>query len=152
MVFRPVGWVSLNVKFLDNFGQIYLMSLHKLDLYNHYSPSLLIKTCIFINSLFISLLFHLSIEKGGSKVWVLRQGDACNSAPKWPNDLKFCMQGAFVGYYWVLVKSRSCDLYREQTCYGLQMWSASIESFGPLGAELQASPGLRNQTHFKLMF
>ena len=92
MVFRPVGWVSLNVKFLDNFGQIYLMSLHKLDLYNHYSPSLLIKTCIFINSLFISLLFHLSIEKGGSKDWVLRQGDACNSAPKWPNDLKYCMR------------------------------------------------------------
>ena len=51
----------------------------------------------------------------GSKVLVLGQGGACNSAPKGPNDLKFCMQGAFVCYYWVLVKSRSCDLYRGQS-------------------------------------
>ena len=37
--------------------------------------------------------------KGGSKVRVFGQGGACNSAPKGPNDLKFCMQGAFVCYY-----------------------------------------------------
>ena len=37
---------------------------------------------------------------------------ACNPAPDRLNDLKFYIQGAFVGYYWVLVKSRSCDLYR----------------------------------------
>ena len=33
---------------------------------------------------------------------------------------------AFVGYYWVLFKSRSYDLYWGQTCSGLQMWLASI--------------------------
>ena len=37
--------------------------------------------------------------KGGSKVRVLGQGGACNSVPCGPNDLKFCMQGAFVCYY-----------------------------------------------------
>ena len=37
--------------------------------------------------------------KGGSKVQFLGQGGACNSAPNGPNDLKFCMQGAFVCYY-----------------------------------------------------
>ena len=30
-------------------------------------------------------------------------------------------EGAFVGYYWVLFKSRSCDLYRGKNCSGLQM-------------------------------
>ena len=30
-------------------------------------------------------------EKGGSKVRVLGQEGACNSAPNGPNDLKFCM-------------------------------------------------------------
>ena len=39
------------------------------------------------------------VIKGGSKVWVLGQGGACNSAPNGPNDLQFCMQGAFVGYF-----------------------------------------------------
>ena len=48
--------------------------------------------------------------KGGSKVHVIRQGGVCSSAPNGPNDLKICMQGAFVGYYCVLVKSRSYDL------------------------------------------
>ena len=37
-------------------------------------------------------------EKGGG-VWFLGQGGACNSFPKGPNDLKFCMQGTFAGYY-----------------------------------------------------
>ena len=35
--------------------------------------------------------------KGGSKVWVLGQGGAFNSAPNGANDLKFCMQGGFWG-------------------------------------------------------
>ena len=57
-------------------------------------------------------LFNLPVDVtekvwkgGGSKVWDPGQGGACNSA------LMDQMQGAFVGYYWVLVKSRSCDLY-----------------------------------------
>ena len=53
------GWVSLNIKFWDNFRADLFNKptymVQKLDLYNHYSLSLLIKTCIFINSLFISL-------------------------------------------------------------------------------------------------
>ena len=68
-----------------------------------------------------------SISKGGSKVRVIRQGGACNSAPKGPNDLKFCMQGAFVCYYWVLVKSRSCDLYRGQSHLEARTGLAIIE-------------------------
>ena len=39
------------------------------------------------------------VKKGGSKVRVLRQGGACNSVTNGPNNLKFCMQGAFVCYY-----------------------------------------------------
>ena len=39
------------------------------------------------------------LKKGGSKVRVLGQEGACNSAPNGPNNLKFCMQGAFVCYY-----------------------------------------------------
>ena len=70
-------------------------------------------------------------EKGGSKVRVLGQGGACNSVPNGPNDLKFCMQGAFVCYYWVLVQSSSCNLYNGQACSGLQMWLASIEVTWP---------------------
>ena len=69
--------------------------------------------------------------KGGSKVRVLGQGGACNSVPNGPNDLKFCMQGAFVCYYWVLVQSSSCNLYKGQACSGLQMWLASIEVTWP---------------------
>ena len=42
----------------------------------------------------ISYLFYI---KGESKVQVLGQGGACNSGPIGPNDLNFCMQGAFVG-------------------------------------------------------
>ena len=61
----------------------------------------------------------LIMKRGGSKDRFLGQGGACNSAPNGPNDLKFCIQGAFVGYYSVVVKSRSCDLYRGQTCSGL---------------------------------
>ena len=86
---------------------------------------------------------HLWLEiiyifwKGGSKVQVLGQGDAFNSAPNGLNDLKFCMVGAFMGYYWVLVNSSSCNLYKGQTSSGLQMWLASKKSFGPLGTELQ---------------
>ena len=72
-----------------------------------------------------------SIKKGGSKVRVLGQEGACNSAPNGPNDLKFCMQGAFVCYYWVLVQSSSCNLYNGQACSGLQMWLASIEVTWP---------------------
>ena len=45
-------------------------------------------------SLRFFILYH---KKGGSKVQVLGQGGACNSAHNGPNDLKFCMQGAFVG-------------------------------------------------------
>ena len=37
--------------------------------------------------------------KGESKVWVLGQVGACNSAPNGPHDLKFCMAGGFMGYY-----------------------------------------------------
>ena len=70
-------------------------------------------------------------SKGGSKVRVLGQGGACNSVPNGPNDLKFCMQGAFVCYYWVLVQSSSCNLYNGQACSGLQMWLASIEVTWP---------------------
>ena len=70
-------------------------------------------------------------QKGGSKVRVLGQGGACNSVPNGPNDLKFCMQGAFVCYYWVLVHSSSCNLYNGQACSGLQMWLASIEVTWP---------------------
>ena len=65
--------------------------------------------------------------KGGEQSPVLGQGGACNSVPNGPNDLKFCMQGAFVCYYWVLVHSSSCNLYNGQACSGLQMWLASIE-------------------------
>ena len=79
------------------------------------------------------LLEYLSLFfiKGGMKVHVLEQGGVCNSAPNGPNDVKICLQGAFVGYYCVLVKSRSCDLYRGQTCSGLQMWLTSIEVMWP---------------------
>ena len=70
---------------------------------------------------------QIFLTKGGSKVRVLRQGGACNSAPKGPNDLKFCMQGAFVCYYWVLVKSRSCDLYRGQSHLEARTGLAIIE-------------------------
>ena len=73
----------------------------------------------------------LEFAKGGSKVRVLGQGGACNSVPNGPNDLKFCMQGAFVCYYWVLVQSSSCNLYNGQACSGLQMWLASIEVTWP---------------------
>ena len=66
-------------------------------------------------------------QKGGSKVCFLGQGGVCNSAPKGPNDLKFCMQGAFVCYYWVLVKSRSCDLYRGQSHLEARTGLAIIE-------------------------
>ena len=72
-----------------------------------------------------------NFEKGGSKVRVLGQGGTCNSVPNGPNDLKFCMQGAFVCYYWVLVQSSSCNLYNGQACSGLQMWLASIEVTWP---------------------
>ena len=80
---------------------------------------------------------HLWLEiiyifwKGGSKVQVLGQGDAFNSAPNGLNDLKFCMVGAFMGYYWVLVNSSSCNLYKGQTCSGLYMWLASTEVTWP---------------------
>ena len=37
-----------------------------------------------------------SLEKVGSKVRFLGQGDACNSVLNGPNELKFCIQGAFV--------------------------------------------------------
>ena len=57
--------------------------------------------------MFVTLLHYAHNIKGGSKVRVLGQGA--------PNDFKFCMQGAFVGYFWVLVKLRSCDLYWGQT-------------------------------------
>ena len=73
----------------------------------------------------------LEFAKGGSKVRVLGQGGACNSVPNGPNDLKFCMQGAFVCYYWVLVHSSSCNLYNGQACSGLQMWLAAIEVTWP---------------------
>ena len=53
-------------------------------------------------------------HKGGSKVQFLGQVWACNSAPIGPNNLKCCIQMAFVGYHWVLVKTRLCDLYRGQ--------------------------------------
>ena len=56
---------------------------------------------------------------------------ACNSAPNEPNDFKFCIHGTFMGYNWVLVTSRSCDLYRDWTCSGLQIWLASIEVTWP---------------------
>ena len=39
------------------------------------------------------------LRKRGCKVQFLGQGCACNSAPNGPNKLKFCIQGAFVGYY-----------------------------------------------------
>ena len=58
------------------------------------------KTCFTIRH-----LPRLNI-RGGSKVWFFGQGGACYSASNGQNDLKFCMLGAFVGYYWVLVKSR----------------------------------------------
>ena len=45
-----------------------------------------------------SLTLNISV-KGGSKVWVLGQEAVCNSGPYGPNDFKFCMQGAFVGYF-----------------------------------------------------
>ena len=118
----------------------------------------------FFKAPFLSVIYS---KRGGSKVWVLRQG-TCNPAPNGPNDLKFCMQGAFVGYYWVLVKSRSCDLYTGQSHLeartGLDFievtWTwldqnsilthansmQNFKSFGPLGAELQASPSPRIQT------
>ena len=67
-------------------------------------------------------------EKGWSKVQVLGQRGVCNSGPNGPNELKFCMQGDFVGYFWVLVTSRS---YRGQTCSGLLMWMAFIEVTWP---------------------
>ena len=37
-------------------------------------------------------------NKGGAKVQVLGHGGGCNSAPNEPNDLKFCIQEAFLGY------------------------------------------------------
>ena len=37
------------------------------------------------------------------------------TAPNGWNDLKFCMQGSFVGYIWVLAKLRSHSLYGGQT-------------------------------------
>ena len=109
------------------------------------------------------------VNKGGEQSPVSWTRHACNSAPNGPNDFKFCIQGTFVGYNWVLVISRSCDLYRDWTCSGLQIWLASIEvtwpwldqnsivthkapsmqnfkSFGLFGAELQAPFYPRNWT------
>ena len=45
---------------------------------------------------FLSVIY---LKRGGNKVWVLGQGGTCKPAPNGANDLKFCMQGAFVGYY-----------------------------------------------------
>ena len=59
------------------------------------------------------------------------QKGVCNSAPNGPNDLKFCMWGSFGRYIWFLFWSRSHDLYRGQTCSGLQMRLASIEVIWP---------------------
>ena len=72
-------------------------------------------------------LFNLPVDVtekvwkgGGSKVWDPGQGGACNSA------LMDQMQGAFVGYYWVLVKSRSCDLYRGQITFRAGLASVKV--------------------------
>ena len=54
---------------------------------------------VILSYFFLILVVNSKYIKGGSKVRVLGQGGACNSAPKGPNDLKFCMQGAFVCYY-----------------------------------------------------
>ena len=35
---------------------------------------------------------------------------------------EFCIWGPFVRHIWILFKSRSHDLHRGQTCFGLQMW------------------------------
>ena len=50
-------------------------------------------------SIYLKFIAVSKIQKGGSKVRVLGQGGACNSVPNGPNDLKFCMQGAFMCYY-----------------------------------------------------
>ena len=62
-----------------------------------------------------------SYLKGGSKVRVLGQGGACNSDPNGQNEW------AFVGYYAVLVKSRSFDLYRGQSHLEARTGLAFIE-------------------------
>ena len=54
---------------------------------------------IMLSSLNIIVANFCLLLKGGSKVRVLRQGGACNSATNGPNNFKFCMQGAFVCYY-----------------------------------------------------
>ena len=49
---------------------------------------------------YINTKYWLKVNtKGGSKVLFLGQGGACYSVPNGPNDLKFCIHGAFVGYY-----------------------------------------------------
>ena len=69
--------------------------------------------------------------KGDSKVRFFGQGGACNSAPIRPIDLKFCMWGSLGGYIWFLLKSRSHDLYRDQTWSSLQMWLAMDQNQDP---------------------
>ena len=70
-------------------------------------------------------------KMGGRKVRFLGEGGACNSVPNRPNDLKFCIQGAYVGYYWVLVNSRSWDLYRCQSQLEARTGLASMEVTWP---------------------
>ena len=57
----------------------------------------------------------LLFVKGGEQSPDSRTGGCCKMAPNGRNDLKFCMQGSFVGYIWVLAKLRSHSLYGGQT-------------------------------------
>ena len=70
------------------------------------------------NSVCFSICWFINTTenlKGGEQSPDSRTGGCRKMAPNGWNDLKFCMQGSFVGYIWVLAKLRSHSLYGGQT-------------------------------------